>query len=318
MLAAANGVHVLDVDSGQPRVVLLPADTRGVCGLALSADGRLLATADGSRVRLWEMATRREVPLALRPARCYLVDLSPDGRTLATRGPEGGILLFDWLSGEVVASLPGAPDSGMLAVFSPDGRRIVTATSDESSALVWDVTGVAKRPLPAVARPDLQRWWAELGEESPRVGYRAIWRLAASREQALPFLADSLRAIKPLEPSRIARLIDELDSTDFETRQRASRQLEQLGELVVDDLRKALQAGPSLEQARRIRPLLVRLAGPVASGEQLRALRAVAVLEQIGGVQAQKILAELAAGAAGARLTEEARSALERMKQAQR
>jgi WD40 repeat protein len=319
MLVAANGVHVLDVDSGQPAPEMREGG-RGACDLALSADGRLLATADGSRVRLWEMATRREIPLPAFPS--HSVALSPDGRTLAARGTDGGLLLFDWLSGQVVASLPGAPpDSYMLAVFSSHGRRILTANSFESSALVWDVAGAAKGPLPAVANPtraDLHRWWSELRDDSPKVGYRAIWRLVATGEQALAFLADSLQPIKPIDPRRVARLIDDLDNDDFQTRERALRELDQLGEAVVDKLRKALQAGPSLEQVRRIRKLLGQLAGPVPSKEQLRAVRAVSILEHIGGAQAQKVLTRLAAGAAGARLTEEARAALERMKQAQR
>jgi hypothetical protein len=52
--------------------------------------------------------------------------------------------------------------------------------------------------------------------------------------------------------------------------------------------------------------------------EQLRAIRAVAVLEQIGGAEARKVLARLAAGAAGVRLTQEAQAGLKRLRQADR
>jgi hypothetical protein len=113
-------------------------------------------------------------------------------------------------------------------------------------------------------------------------------------------------------------LINDLDSGTFEVREKASQELEQFGEAVVDALRKAKKGDVSVEQARRIEFLLAEFAGPVPGPEQLRATRAVAALEQIGSPEAEKVLARLAAGAEGARLTEEAKAALERLKRAGR
>ena len=47
--------------------------------------------------------------------------------------------------------------------------------------------------------------------------------------------------------------------------------------------------------------------------EALRAVRGVQVLETIANPDAQKVLAVLAGGAAGARLTQEAQAALKRL-----
>ncbi len=65
VLAAANGVHVYDADTGQLTGEPFQEKSR-IWGLALSADGRLLATADSRGPgRIWELATRREIPLAI-------------------------------------------------------------------------------------------------------------------------------------------------------------------------------------------------------------------------------------------------------------
>ncbi len=96
-------------------------------------------------------------------------------------------------------------------------------------------------------------------------------------------------------------------------REKASRELGQLGETVEDALRMARRDNISAEKARRIDQLLAPFVGRMLSSEQLRVSRAVAILEQIGGPQAQKLLEELAGGAAGARLTQEAKASLARL-----
>jgi hypothetical protein len=78
-------------------------------------------------------------------------------------------------------------------------------------------------------------------------------------------------------------------------------------------LRDGLAAKPSMEAKRRIERLLVRLAEPaVLSGKPLQIVRAVQVLEGIGNGDANQLLDDLARGAAGARITEEAAAALRR------
>ena len=52
--------------------------------------------------------------------------------------------------------------------------------------------------------------------------------------------------------------------------------------------------------------------GPIAAGETLRGLRAIAVLEKIATPQARVLLERLASGLEGARETRDARAALRR------
>ena len=59
--------------------------------------------------------------------------------------------------------------------------------------------------------------------------------------------------------------------------------------------------------------MLAKLRPAVLPPEALRAVRGVQVLETIANPEARKVLAALAGGAAGARLTQEAQASLERL-----
>ena len=113
------------------------------------------------------------------------------------------------------------------------------------------------------------------------------------------------------------QLIADLDSAQFAVREEASRELEKLGEPVEPALRQALRSRPTLETRRRLERLLEKLDAPVPPVETLRALRAVEVLEHIGTAEARRVVQDLARGAAGAGLTEEAAAAVQRMARSQ-
>jgi hypothetical protein len=229
---------------------------------------------------------------------------------------QGGIFFLHWPSGQTVGKLP---KGGQGVFFSPDGRWLATTVSAESSALIWDVARLVNQPLPTVARPseeELRRWWTASRQDNPGEAYKAVWQFVAVPEQTLAFLGKSLQPIKPVDSAKVSRLIDDLDSSVFQVRESATKELALLGEAVAGPLRKAKKDSNSVEQKRRLEQLLSRVAGPVPSPEVLRSIRAVAILEQIGGSEAQKILTRLAAGAAEARLTREAKDGLMRLQSA--
>ena len=64
---------------------------------------------------------------------------------------------------------------------------------------------------------------------------------------------------------------------------------------------------------RRIEELLKKIEDGAVSGERLREVRALEVLEGLGTPEARKLLEELAKGAADAALTQEAKASLERL-----
>jgi HEAT repeat protein len=153
--------------------------------------------------------------------------------------------------------------------------------------------------------------WSDLTGEAPKA-YRAIWTLGASLKQATPFLSDRLKPTEEVDAKFVQRLLADLDSNQFETREKAGKELAKLGERIAPDLQKALDKNPSEEMRRRLKELL-DLPTPVPSGETLRTLRAIQALERIGTKEACEVLKKLGTGAEAARETREAKEALERL-----
>src|SRR5207248_1377428 len=117
----------------------------------------------------------------------------------------------------------------------------------------------------------------------------------------------------PADPRRLQKLVDDLESEQFPVRNAANKELEALGDLAAGTLRQVLTKSSSLEMRRRVQALLDKLRGPVTRPEVLRAVRAVAVLEDIGNREARKLLDGLGKGVPEARLTQEAQAALKRL-----
>jgi hypothetical protein len=171
------------------------------------------------------------------------------------------------------------------------------------------------RNIPAAAPPpdELARHWSQLASPDATVAYAAITWLADRPRKAIPYLRTRLRPIAHPDSKRLARFIADLDSPDFATRTKASRELQTLADLAEPALQTALKGKPSLEQRKRIDKLLRKLDEPIASPETLRHIRAVEPLERMATPQARQLLAVLAKGAPGAWLTREARESLDRL-----
>jgi hypothetical protein len=113
---------------------------------------------------------------------------------------------------------------------------------------------------------------------------------------------------------QVAEWVADLDSDEFAVRDRAGRELEKIGELAGPALRRALAGRPPLGMRRRIEDLLQRHERPENPGpEGLRRLRALEALERADTPDACRLLDELAAGPAEARLTQEAKACRARL-----
>jgi hypothetical protein len=99
----------------------------------------------------------------------------------------------------------------------------------------------------------------------------------------------------------------------FAARQEAEKELEALGDLAGPALREALQGDPPLALRQRVERLLARSRGPVPAGAPIREVRAIELLEWIGGDDARGALDTMAGGAAEARSTRDARAAVARL-----
>jgi RNA polymerase sigma factor (sigma-70 family) len=307
----AEFLRAWDVATGEqrrtfPGMTLIPS-------LTLSPDGRTLATNDdgGKTVVLLETATGgRRAELRGHTETLFRVAFAPDGRTLASGSMDGTIRLWDLPSGKEIGRLEGHRGWVLDLAFSPDGRRLVSASLD-TTALVWDVARYTRRERAPVrlSADKLRSAWEDLGGDAGKA-YRAAGALAA--EQGVAFLAERVRPAVAPDAKRVAKLLAALADERFEVREQASRELEGVGSLAESALRQALAGRPSVEAKRRLTALLEKSTGATPTPEEVRAIRVVEALEQAGTAAARRLLTDLAGGAADARLTREAKAAMQR------
>jgi RNA polymerase sigma factor (sigma-70 family) len=267
--------------------------------LAFSPDGKILAFAGLEvPIHLVDVETGAELhqmntagrPLGKRRS-VSSVRFSPDGSMLASAEDDGVVRLWEVATGQERHVLEGHAGPVTAVGFSADGRRLVSASHD-TTALLWDLTGQTPAGrLGRLTQAALAGCWADLAGPDARRAYQAIRTLAATPEQALPFLRKEL-AEQPVDAARIAALLKDLDDDEFEVREKAMAELAKRGPEIEPLLRKVLANGPSAEVNDRVRRLLDNLAEK-RQPETLRRRRALEVLTMIGTPEARKLRPEL-------------------------
>jgi len=128
-----GAIVIVDAARGQTRRTI-HTDMIAVYGLEWSADGqRLFAAGQSEEAKVFDAATSEE--LATLPARAASLQLSPDGRLLATTAFDGEITFFD----ATTLERSGDPVKGVVGgqvQFTPDGRTLVASGFDNTMRLV--------------------------------------------------------------------------------------------------------------------------------------------------------------------------------------
>jgi len=320
-------ICVWDATTGRE---LTRADEADEC-LALSADGRIVFTRAGNEVVARSTVSGKELrryPARGSPKCCAA---SGDGRWLAVAvDAANSIALIDRASGATVRTIP---TSGLgTLTFVGDDRWLLTARP--GSAQLWDVaTG---NPLRTVQHADVQ-WAAATPDgrylatgQQDRDAIR-VWELASGREclhlaghvdgaRRAAFVSNGRTLIsagrdttiaywdifhtdfaavrgRPLTPGEREALWDRLAADDAVAAHRA------IASLINDGQPAAAEIGRRVESVGRTSTAV----------DELRQLRAVVVLERIGGDVAKRVLKVLAAGPHESRATTEAQAALKRL-----
>jgi WD40 repeat protein/serine/threonine protein kinase len=148
-----NTVKVWDVESGQ-EVFTLRGHTAPVFSVFFSPDGRRLASLgfDNNTVRVWDLPPGEQGASTpggrmLKPrfsrsghsAGTWSVAFSPDAQRLAvgTAVADGNVRIYDATTGDLLHKLEGHLERVSCVAFSPDGRRLASA-SDDRTVKLWE------------------------------------------------------------------------------------------------------------------------------------------------------------------------------------
>jgi len=306
-------IRLWEAATGKEMHILKGHDKR-IRSITFSPDGKTLASwgLEDATIRLWEAATGKEIrTLKGHDKWISSVAFSPDGKTLASAGDQT-IRLWEAATGKVLHAFKGHSSDVSCIAFSLDGKTLASG-SDDTTVLVWDVYGDAQRSPAELSGKDLDTLWSELASDEAAHAYGAMAILVRAHGASVPFLKKKARPVEPVGPQRLAQLIGDLDSKEFDVRRKAGQALEQLGDQAETALRRVLDGNPSLEVQQRVQTLLEKEKTRPWEGERLRLYRVIQVLEAIGTPEAQALLKTLAAGAPSSRLTQEAQASLERL-----
>lgn len=118
---------------------------RGLCRIALSEDGKILASGHYERLRIWDVQTGKVIRTIDGEPTVqygqYGPAISPDGKILASLDVKNGIWLWDIATGRRLLDHLESHGGQVTSVsWARDGRRVATAGTD-SMVRVWDPVG---------------------------------------------------------------------------------------------------------------------------------------------------------------------------------
>jgi WD40 repeat protein len=249
---------------------------------------------------------------------------SPDGKLVAVATDKEYVLVYHVSTGSILAQIRGPkrkrPDVGDedpigAVAFGRDGKTL--AVGRDGEILLFPIELEREPPRVALSDAECAKLWDDLGGDAKRA-IRAMRILDSHADEAVRLLKARLKPIEPADPARVKKLLLDLEAPQFAIRRDAFKALAELADLAGPALAERLKEKPSLDAKRRIDDLLSRLSDARGFTPWLRDLRAIEVLERVNTAEAREVLAALGKGAAGHRVTEQAREALRRMRAGQR
>jgi len=306
-------VHIYERMTGKERCQMQTLRMRPGSELAFAPNSRYLAVTLDDAVQLWDTVTGKSPRSFGFRGRVTAIAFAPKGDVLATGGVDGNVRLWKIDTGEELRCFSDHHGAIERLTYSDDGKTLISTAADQC-ILVWDATSRAAPPADAAAKT-LDRAWADLTREDGAIGFKAINDLVGMPKETVALLAKKLEPVPTVAATDIDKLVADLDNDSFPAREKAHKELEKLKGQARMALEKTLEKPPSAEVKARATKLIERLDAPVSAPEELRILRAVEVLERIATAEARNLLARLAKGAPGARLTVEARASQTRLTQ---
>ncbi|MBN1797939.1 MAG: WD40 repeat domain-containing protein, partial [Spirochaetales bacterium] len=144
-------VRIWETDTGNLVKILNP-DGGYISALDFSPDGRILAAScqDDNKIMLWDTVNWKLIrTINVKSRYLYYTEFSPDGKFILSAGQSAGgfddnwqenlaLKMWDVNTGKLIRSFSGH-HIVYNASFSPDGKRIVSASTRDKSFKLWDV-----------------------------------------------------------------------------------------------------------------------------------------------------------------------------------
>jgi WD40 repeat protein len=288
----------------------------GVVGASFSSNGRYLVGWDGvGTVAVFDLrfgTLARRFQMEGPGGDGISVEFSPDGKRLAIGGQDGRIAVWDVATGDPVVTFDRHDGFVTGLAWSRDGNRLASSATD-GTVLVWEVPAKAGGTPEAVVA-GFEEAFRLLGATDPASAQRGMELLYRSPAETPKQCSDRIAVPAAAVMGRIDKLIANLDDEEFSVRSAAVKELDAIGGEASSYLRTAIEKSPSAEVRKLAGEVLTRIETSPPKADDLRALRAIEVLESLATTEAKAVLTKWASGPNGHRLTAEANAALTRLK----
>lgn len=148
-IAHPSQIILLNAGTGQLALALKAeqAQQSKISCMTFSADDRDLATAEDSRVAIWDLTTGQFKKMITSGGNVTALRFAPDGRSLASASQDGSVSLWDLQTGALRLHLKKHSAAVNAIAFSKAGDLMATG-GDDRSVIIWDTaTGKARRTL---------------------------------------------------------------------------------------------------------------------------------------------------------------------------
>ena len=325
LVTAGYGLSVIDPQTGEETLVadkIGDSDQRWgsmIYRVEMARDNRVVLATGEHNLDAIELATGQKLWTYTHTKHDYKdftnvhTSVSACGRFVALSNNEK-VEVLDLAIGKPIMQYQGHLGLISMVQFTRDSRTFVSVGND-GVANVWSLDPYEQ--IKAEGKPVdttfvAGKIWGELTDSDPVKSWRAVWKMVYNPEVAIAWLDKNLELDN--KDTEIVKLIRQLDDDDFNIREAASRELGALGRVAEPALRQALTGKPSFEVKARINDLLSQAGADLARGpKEMGTLRAICALEFMNHDGAKALLAKWAGGAAGARLTMDAKAALDRI-----